>query len=316
MIDIVLATYNGQTFLADQIQSIQQCIGYKKLISRFIIVDDGSTDNTLNIIKALALQDSKIELHLNTSDLHGPSHNFSFGLNKTTADYIMLSDQDDVWLPEKIERSLHKIQSLSEPSSSTPLLVFTDKIIVDDSLNVLCDSYFELKNIPKTWHLTFKQLCQQNVVSGCTVLFNRSLLEIALPIPEKAYMHDWWLALVASRCGQIAFIDKPLIKYRQHDGNTIGARKKEVIKMIFQFPTYFNAFKKSHQAVLNQAIVFQSFEHKHKIPCDPTISVLADFSQASRFKKIYYFYNQNVTRSHFLGRVALLMCIVTMRYKK
>ena len=316
MIDIVLATYNGQAFLEEQIQSIQQCIGYQKLISRFIVVDDGSTDNTLNIVKQLAKQDKKIELHLNTSDLHGPSHNFSFGLNKTTADYIMLSDQDDVWLPEKIQRSLHEIQSLSVSSTSTPLLVFTDKVIVDESLKVLCDSYFELKNIPKTWHLTFKQLCQQNVVSGCTVLFNRSLLKIALPIPEKAYMHDWWLALVASRCGQIAFIDQPLIQYRQHDANAIGARKKEVLKMIFQFPTYFNAFKKSHQAVLSQAIEFQEFEHKRQMPCDPTISVLADFSQLSRFNKMSHFYNQNVTRSHFLGRVALLMCILTMRYKK
>ncbi len=136
MIDIVLATYNGEKFLAEQIRSIQNNKGYDKWVSRLLVIDDGSTDATFSIVKELSLHDEKIVWLINTSNRHGASNNFAFGLAQTLSPYIMLSDQDDVWLPEKIQLSFDKIKQLEKESGSVPLLVFSDKEIVDEKTSI------------------------------------------------------------------------------------------------------------------------------------------------------------------------------------
>ncbi|WP_417697048.1 glycosyltransferase family 2 protein [Psychromonas sp.] len=317
MIDIVLATYNGERFLEEQVRSIQACVDYHALVSRLIIVDDGSTDNTICLIQDLAKQDHRIELHLNESGLHGPSHNFAYGLTKTSANYFMLCDQDDIWFPEKISLSIqHLKQAESRLSPQTPILVFSDKQIVDEELQLICHSYFSLKNISKDWHRTFKQLCQQNVVSGCTTLFNRALMEKALPIPDQAYMHDWWLALVAHRCGEIVFIDKALIQYRQHHHNTIGARERSLSSLLFKFTHHLRQFKKSQQGIINQAIAFKQFEQKNKLSENETLAILSSLNDATLCKKMSYFCKGKVTRSHFFGKVALLVSLLDSKKQK
>jgi len=317
MIDIVLATYNGQAFLAQQIKSIQNNAGYQQWVNKIIISDDGSTDNTHNIIAKLAEQDNRIVWIENTSQMKGPKDNFAFGLSHTTADYIMLCDQDDIWLPNKIKLSIkHLKQAETTSPPQTPLLIFSDKEIVDENLQQICNSYFTLKNISKDWHLKFNQLCQQNVISGCTMLFNRALINKALPIPEKAYMHDWWLALVAHRCGQIVFIDQALIQYRQHHSNVIGAKQRGFFSLYFQFFKHLKAFKKSQQGIINQAIAFKVFEQKNKMKSDETINVLSGLNYLSLYKKMSFFYKGNVTRSHFLGKLALLISLLTSRRQR
>lgn len=317
MIDIVLATYNGQDFLGEQVSSIQQNSGYHKRVSRLIIVDDGSTDNSKEIIKALARQDSKIEFIENNSGQNGASNNFAFGLSKTSANYIMLCDQDDIWLPHKIERSLQRITSAEEQAGlQTPILVFSDKEIVDQDLNLICNSYFTLKNVTKDWHHKLEQLCQQNVISGCTMLFNRALLECALPIPKRAYMHDWWLALVAAKCGKIEFIDQALIQYRQHDSNTIGANKRSKLNLITRFFYHLTQFEKSIAAVIKQASAFALFEKDNNLLSNKTIKTLASLDKQPRHRRIVFFINKTITRSHFPGRVALLIVLLKMKQKK
>ena len=314
MIDIVLATYNGQDFLAEQIKSIQTNVGYHKWVHKIIVTDDGSIDNTQNIVATLAEQDNKIIWIENTSGKKGPKDNFAFGLSQSTADYIMLCDQDDIWLPHKIECSMqHLKQAESTLPPHTPLLIFSDKQIVDENLQQICNSYFKLKNISKEWHFKFNQLCQQNVISGCTTLFNRALIDKALPMPEKAYMHDWWLALVAHRCGEIVFIDQALIQYRQHHANVIGAKHRGLFSLCFQFFKHLKAFKKSQQALINQAIAFQVFEQKNKMIPNRTINILSSLNYLPIHKKISYFCKGNVTRSHFLGRLALLISLLTSK---
>jgi len=312
MIDIVLATYNGQTFIAEQIKSIQANLDYHTKVNRIIVTDDGSTDDTQEIVLKLSEKDSKIVWVNNTSYKHGPKGNFEFGLMQSSADYVMLCDQDDVWLTHKIEVSIKALLSAEKRATpGTPLLVFSDKQIVDDQLHLICDSYFTLKKINKDWYLKFNQLCQQNVISGCTMLVNRSLINKALPIPERAYMHDWWIALVAHRCGEIIFIDQALIQYRQHRNNTIGAQKRTLFSLFANFMKHFSAFNKSQQAIINQAIAFKQFEQKKQIEPDKTIHILSGFNELSKSEKVSHFYNGNVTRSHFLGRLALLVSLFT-----
>lgn len=317
MIDIVLATYNGQAFLAQQIKSIQNNVGYHKWVNKIIVTDDGSTDDTQNIVAILTEQDSRIIWIDNTSGSKGPKDNFAFGLSQSTAEYIMLCDQDDIWLPHKIETSIKRLQQ-SESTSlpQTPLLIFSDKQIVDENLLPICNSYFTLKNISKEWHLQFNQLCQQNVISGCTMLFNRALIDKALPIPEKAYMHDWWIALVAHRCGEIVFIDQALIQYRQHYANVIGAKQRSLFSLCFQFFKHLKAFKKSQQAIIKQAIAFKEFEKINKMIPDATISALSSLNYLPISKKISFFCKGNVTRSHFLGRLALLISLLTSKRQR
>lgn len=313
MIDIVLATYNGENYLEAQIKSIQNNDSYQKEVARLIIVDDGSTDKTEDIIKLLAAVDPKIEWIINSSEKHGPSNNFSFGLGLTTADYIMLSDQDDIWLPDKIEVSLSHMNSLEKTSGLLPLLIFSDKEIVNSTLGLICDSYFTLKNIKRNWHLKFEQLCHQNVASGCTMLFNRELLIKALPVPSKAYMHDWWLVLVASRCGKIKLIDQPLIKYRQHDNNSIGARKINKLNLVFSFKSHLDKFEHSFLKTIDQAKAFRDYETAHELDKNETVNALANIPHLSRIERIRLFKGKQVTRSHFLGNFALLIILIKMK---
>jgi glycosyltransferase involved in cell wall biosynthesis len=322
MIDIVLATFNGEQYLVEQIRSIQRNTAYEKWVNRLIIVDDGSTDATFSIVKQFCQHDKKISWLANTSNNHGPSNNFSYGLEHTESQYIMLSDQDDYWHPEKINISIQKIKqlenelvqseeaSLEKNSTSTPLLVFSDKEIVDENLQPICSSYFELKNIPKNWYQKFEQLCQQNVVSGCTVLFNRALLKKAMPIPKKAYMHDWWLAIVASKCGKIELIDKTLIKYRQHNNNNIGANQRSKLSLITRFNQHLIQFEKSFLQTVEQAKEFEIFENKHNLNKNETIKLLANIHKLTISQKLSLFINNKITRSHFVGKVALLIVLL------
>ncbi|MEW6995933.1 glycosyltransferase family 2 protein [Colwelliaceae bacterium MEBiC 14330] len=326
-IDIVLATFNGELYLEEQIKSIQNNSVYKECVARVIVVDDGSTDKTAEIVHWLARSDAKIEWLLNTSGKHGPSSNFAFGLAQTTSQYIMLSDQDDIWHPEKIALSIAKITQLADEkaihqekkaqakTNNTPLLVFSDKEIVDEKLQLISKSYFELKNIPPNWYLSFDQLCQQNIISGCTMCFNRALLDKAMPIPQQAYMHDWWLALVASRCGKIALIEKPLIKYRQHANNSIGAQKRSKLSLFSKFFHYLNKFEQNFYAVTEQAKAFSTFEKNNNIKPNQTINALSKIEQLSRYNRLALFVKKVITRSNFSGRMGLLIVLIKIKIK-
>jgi len=313
VIDIVLATYNGERYLAEQIESIQGSIEYSSLVNRLIVVDDGSTDKTPEIVKRLLSKDNKIEWHLNSSGKSGPANNFSFGLSLTTSDYIMLCDQDDIWLPSKINTSIIELLAIERKLPDKPVLVFSDKLIVDEQLNIISRSYFQLKKIPFDWYLSFENICQQNVGSGCTMIFNRKLLDMAVPIPKKAYMHDWWLMLVASKVGRIELIKTPLIKYRQHQNNTIGVNQISIFKKVWDFKFHFERFKQSLSKIINQAQAFKEFEKKHGLQSNDTINSLAKILTLSRFDRIKLVLNKSIFRSHPLGNVTLLLVLLYMK---
>ncbi len=257
MIDIVLATFNGDEYLQAQVRSIQLNKNYVQLIERFIIIDDGSTDNTLHLLARLASGDSKIEIHHNRKSKQGVVGNFNAGLQLTTADYVMLSDQDDIWLEDKIQDSADEVNRIQFKTKQQPVVVFTDKKIVDDNLNTLHESDYDISLLVKDWHHNIEQLLQRNVVSGCTMLMNRALLDIALPIPEKAFMHDWWLALMACHHGEIVLIDKPHMLYRQHESNVVGARKNANLPLLKNAKLNYKKFADNFEKAMQQALVFE-----------------------------------------------------------
>lgn len=222
-VDVLLATFNGAKYLPAQIESI---LSQTYQDFRLLIRDDGSEDNTMEIIQAYQQRfPNKVSLIPSKYSKPGPINNFSNLIIQSMAPYIMLSDQDDFWVPEKIELSLQKIIQLEQKlSKSIPILVHSDLLVVDQNLKEINPSFFNYGALnPK--RIRFGNLLVQNVVTGCASIFNRALAQISTPIPENAMMHDWWVALVASAFGEIGLIERPTVLYRQHGDNTLGAQE-------------------------------------------------------------------------------------------
>lgn len=221
MVAILLSTYNGEQHLEEQIKSIcEQTYQDWNLYIR----DDGSKDNTIQILNRLEQGDNRIHLIKNGGNL-GVAKSFIFLLENSTADYYMFCDQDDVWLPTKIEASIHAIQKAeSVHGSDTPLLAFTDQFVVDGELNTISDSYYS--------HCGTKKLVGKErffltgpMVPGCTMIFNNAAKRVCLPYTQvNRVIHDYWLMLrVLKNKGHLIFIPESLMLYRQHGKNVIGA---------------------------------------------------------------------------------------------
>lgn len=221
----ILCTYNGEKYIYDQLESIfQQTIR----INRLIICDDASIDNTVKIIKKWQKNvDFPVSIYENDYSI-GCIRNFEKALSLATSEYIFLADQDDVWLPNKVEITMKELKCLEDLyGKDTPCLVHSDLIVVDKDLQVLHKSFLKNQGINHVFDEKKQLQCLmvQNFVTGCTIAINRALKDKAMPFPKNIVMHDHWLALVASLTGKIGFVDKPTIFYRQHGRNTVGAVK-------------------------------------------------------------------------------------------
>ena len=222
MIDILLAVYNGEDFVGQQIESI---LKQTRTDWSLLIQDDGSKDRTMEILSAYEAEyPSKIKVYQNQVNSGSAQANFFRLLARSGGDYAMTCDHDDVWLPDKVEKTMGEMERLERESPpKTPVLVHTDLTVVDENLRPVASSMFRLQNLDSR-RVTLNRLLAQNVVTGCTMLANRPLLELARGAPESAIMHDWWLALVAAAFGKIGFVPEPTILYRQHGNNEVGAK--------------------------------------------------------------------------------------------
>jgi rhamnosyltransferase len=221
---IVLSTYNGAEFLAEQIESIRaQTVPAWRLYIR----DDGSGDETLAIIANCAARDSRISVLADPGGNLGAPASFGLLLSHAFArgeSFVFLSDQDDVWLPSKAERMLTAaVEQEGQTGPHVPLLVHSDLRVVSPQLNLVHRSYLRLQQLDPQEDAQPARLLFRNAVTGCATLVNRALLARALPFPRVA-MHDWWLAQCAAVFGRIAFVDEATVLYRQHDANVLGAR--------------------------------------------------------------------------------------------
>ncbi len=219
-VEVVLSTYNGGRYLPQQLQSLQaQTYTDWYLRSR----DDGSSDDTLSILQRAA-KDRRIALTAADGERLGACASFARLLASSEADYVLFCDQDDLWLPEKIETLLDLMRAAEQAHGAIPLLVHSDLVVVNSEGNTIHPSFWSYQALDPE-RIRLHQLLVQNNVTGCTVLVNRALKERAVPIPATAIMHDWWLALVASAFGKIFYSQKPLVRYRQHETNRLGAKK-------------------------------------------------------------------------------------------
>jgi glycosyltransferase involved in cell wall biosynthesis len=224
-IEILLATFNGQRFLREQIDSIL-AQDYKNL--RLLARDDGSTDETPQILRDYAEQfPDRIRVMPSSPPTGAAKDNFLLLLKSTTARYVCFADQDDVWLPGKVSLARQAMDRLeSKMGAALPLLVFTDLRVVDAQLQTLQQSFWKYEQLDPHRVDRFAALLSQNVVTGCTMMLNRPLIELALRMPPEAVMHDQWIALLASAMGKAAGIDAQTVLYRQHERNVVGSEQR------------------------------------------------------------------------------------------
>lgn len=247
-VTILLPTYNGEAFLDEQLRSI---VGQTYTDWSLLVRDDGSSDGTVALVQRWCGEHPNITL----IDQHdatnlGVKRSVERLLEHATGDYVMLCDQDDVWLPTKIETVVRRAE---QEDDDAPLLVYTDLRVVDANL----------ATIRPTMHgaagrSTLSELLVENTVTGCTVLLNRPLRELVagrgLIGHPDVLMHDWWLALVASALGKVVYVPEATILYRQHGRNTVGAVGwRESLRLV----PMLAANLESVRATLRQARLFQ-----------------------------------------------------------
>ncbi|MDD5064775.1 MAG: glycosyltransferase family 2 protein [Phycisphaerae bacterium] len=223
MIDILLATYNGEKYLTQQIDSIVAQT-YKDW--QLLIRDDLSTDNTVNIIKNYTRRcPDKIRLIEDSKGHLGLVRNFEALLESSQSEFIMFCDQDDIWLPNKIELTLNAMEAAGKTQPNTPLLIHTDLKVVDETLTPIAESFWKLHRISPENDCQLKKIIYRNIVTGCTVMINKKAKEISMPFSPEARIHDWWIALNVVKNGKIIHVTTTTVLYRQHTANIIGAKK-------------------------------------------------------------------------------------------
>lgn len=220
-VQVLLATYNGERFLREQIDSLlRQTYAHFEILAR----DDGSRDGTVAILEEYAQRFPRQFRLLPTEKPTGHAKlNFLELMKAATADYVAFSDQDDVWLPEKLALEMEAMRGLEAAHGGrVPLMVFTDLQIVDEQLTVLFPSMWKQQGLEPSNIHRFARMIAQNVATGCTELLNRPLLDRALNMPLEAHIHDWWVALLAAGFGYAAIVPQATLLYRQHSHNTLS----------------------------------------------------------------------------------------------
>lgn len=221
-VDILLSTYNGEQFLEEQLQSLfQQTFTDWKLIVR----DDGSSDKTLDILSKYSQKPNYNIKVLPSRENLGSTLSFAKLLENSDSEYIMLCDQDDFWLPNKIRDSYDHIVQMEKNDPGLPHMVYCDLVEVDNSLKTVKESFLKGQKIDPSQLNTPTKLLALNPVAGCTTIINKRALDVILPIPSSRVIHDQWMAVKIARYGVVSYLNKQMILYRQHQSNYVGANQ-------------------------------------------------------------------------------------------
>ena len=253
-ISVAMATYNGAPYLEEQILSILQ---QELKPNEIIVCDDGSTDGTLNILKKFQ-QSGDIKYFVNPQKL-GLIENFKKATSLCDAEsYVALSDQDDVWLPDKLRRCAAAMQEFED--TKLPCMVYSDLILVDVQKNILNNSFRSEVGQDK-YQLNLQSLLYNNFVNGCTVLMNLQLRSMFESAPAKTYInHDGWLALLAFTFGKAVAINEPLVYYRKHDNNlSIDSSSKPYNRYLNVLSQLWASFKGEDDFLVEQLNAVNEF---------------------------------------------------------
>ncbi len=216
---VCLATYNGEKYIEEQLNSILKQLSINDEV---IISDDSSTDKTIEIIKSY--KDNRIKIYGNQK-FNSPIFNFENAINNATGDIIVLSDQDDIWMPTKI-----KIIKETMPMGSVFLILYNGNCI-DSNGNILYNDLFEYIHV----HNGLINNIIKNSFIGCNIAFTKELKEVILPFPRDIPMHDMWIGGCAYLFGTVEFKDEKIFSYRLHNNNYTGKKTSVRQKIVWRF---------------------------------------------------------------------------------
>lgn len=222
---IGMATYNAAPYLLEQLRSIQaQTVTTWTLLVR----DDGSTDETTDLIAAAAREDARITVIEDGLTHLGPAGNFgrlAAVAFERGADRLFFADQDDVWLPDKMARLLAALgDAEAQHGAERAILAHSDLRLIDSHGAVITPSFMRFQRIRHEAREPLRTLLVQNFVTGCAMVVNRPLLAMAVPVPRRVPMHDWWFAVCAAAVGVLAYVPEITVDYRRHTTNTVPVR--------------------------------------------------------------------------------------------
>lgn len=301
-VDILLATFQGEAYLREQLDSIFRQTHQQ---FRLIIRDDCSSDQTPFILKEYQEKHPEKVVILPSDERLGVKSNFSRLLSHSTADYVCFADQDDVWLPTKIEMTLNALLNLEiDNTKHCPILVHTDLQVVNEQLKPLHPSYWVYSNIFPEKSRTLNRLLVQNVITGCTVMINRSLAKLIQTVPPETIMHDWWMGLVASCFGLVREIPHATMLYRQHGRNTLGAKRFGSIRHLKEGASKLT---KGNENKRVQAIVFYE-RYKGKLPQshESLLERYINMGAIPWWKSRYYIFRHGLFKNGILRNLATL----------
>jgi len=232
-ISVALCTYNSGHYIDEQLGSI---LDQHRPVDEIVISDDGSTDDTLERVRRIAAEHphGDVVRILDAGRAGGVIKNFQRALEHCTGDLVVLSDHDDVWRNDRIEKAL----AVMPADPAIPALVFSDARLVDENGDPRGRTLFQAYSVSDdelewvTGERAFEVLGWRNIVTGATVMVNRALVDVALPLPER-WIHDEWMAVLAAALGRILVIKEPLIDYRIHGRNQIGVPPRNPFAVAF-----------------------------------------------------------------------------------
>ena len=197
-IAILMATYNGECYLNYQIESI---MGQSFEDWTLYIRDDGSSDSTVEIVREYCKKDSRIMLVEDEIKHRGAKKSFIWLLENIHSEYYMFSDQDDIWLPHKIESTYLKMLEMESVNPTTPILVHTDLAIADEDGFVVKGSRYKYDKLYPDWLDKLNWFIVSYRICGNTIMLNDKAKVVALPFDDRIYMHDWWVVLMTLKMG-------------------------------------------------------------------------------------------------------------------
>ncbi len=304
-IEILLASYNGEKYIEEMIESI---LAQDYQNWHLIVSDDQSTDSTAEILESFSQRYPERITHYRSGRRFGNAQNHFMHLLSEFHDapYIMFCDQDDVWHKDKISKTLAKMKDIETPY--IPAMVHTDLRVVDGNLQEIESSFMSLSGIVGD-RMETKQLLVQNVVTGCTMMINHELANLAVTkLPKSGMlMHDHWIALIASACGTTVFLNEATIDYRQHGNNSVGAKNIRSLSHI-RNRLKDNQILTNMQSTFKQAKAFEEcFYPVLSKEMRKTISVYAKLTQKNAFTRKWTYLRYGYWKIGLLRRVGQIV---------
>ncbi|NCU38314.1 glycosyltransferase family 2 protein [Candidatus Saccharibacteria bacterium] len=298
---VLLATYNGALFLESLLDSVLS----QTVQPTIIVRDDGSDDNTPKILSSHA--DQLVLLNDRLGNV-GIVNNFNILAKLTNAPYVAFADQDDIWEANKLAVQMELMFRMeNQYGTDMPILIHSDLAVCDSNLQTVAPSLWRYQRLNPNVQ-SFSRLLVQNNVTGCTMLINKALKDLAFPVPQGAVMHDWWLALVAAAVGKIGFVSHPLVRYRQHGCNQLGAVRSDWTGIV-QRATLVNPHHSLRAAQIQAGAFYRRYAGRRMGAAASVAEIYANITRERYLKRLWQLAKHDFWKQDLWRNLGLILFI-------